>query len=482
MTTAEAKPGTAAPIGAEETVKNGLVESTLAPSKSNRMKHIEMMLSETGPYSVSIRSAWRGFDTAPESIKTQFLGDLHFIGNLLGIGDFTDMRLVLDNDTRAERLTGRVNRRALRIFKADYDKMDAKERVEKIESFAKIADAFINTFLRTGAWEPLSQWTDLKDEVQTTHSITGLLGLVFNHPDRRVRFEAKRKLVLMELAATVDARSEELKEKDRSPRFIELLNESFWYGVTAPAVPGSKRKPEKKIKTGDVNIESHHDYATLAVIGDPREYSDEEAPRVKERIEKHRPKPRGYHVRTSHFQQRYINYDGELIPVNQDSRQKSLLARIGKMIRKGEEDPAVAVQDTTGLMLVVRNRRDAYKLFDYFTKGGENGSLTIKVGDLEDTLSGEEEYSAENEGSSPKTKQLKFIATIEGISIEVIIHTYATYLDNILQDEVAHEEFDLKRYAAAFRQIFPPEVYGIDPNDHIPEMIGYQRRSRRVFR
>lgn len=474
--------GGVTPVEARGTVGDSLTEPTLTPLKPNKMKHIEMMLSETGPYSVSIRNAWRGFDTATESIRTQFLGDLNTIGNLLGIDDFTDMRLALDNNTKTERLTGRVNKRALRIFKADYDKMDAKQREARITSFAQIADAFVNTFLRTGVWEPLSEWTDLKDEVQSTHSITGLLGLAFNHPDRRIRFEAKRKLVLMQLAATVDARSEELKEKDRSPRFIELLNEGFWYGETASRAPGSKRKPIKIIKTGSVNIESHHDYATLASIGDPKEYSDEEKELVKTRMEKHKSKPGGYYIRTSHFNQRYINYDGELIPVNQDSRQKSLLARIGKMIRKEEEDPAIAVQDTTGLMLVVRNKRDAYKLFDYFTRGGENGSLTIKVGDVEDTLSGNEEYSAENEGSSPKTKQLKFITTIEGISIEVIIHTYTTYLDNVLQDEVAHDEFDLRRYADAFRQIFPPTIYDVDPKDHVPNMIGYQRKSRRISR
>lgn len=459
-----------------EVAGNGSTELTLTPPKPARMKHIEMMLSETGPYSVSIRSAWRGFDAATDSVKTQFLGDLNTIGNLLGVKDFTTMRLVVDNNARAERLSGRVNRRVLRIFNADYDKMNAEDRRKEIEEkYALIADAFVNSFLRTGVWEPLSQWTDLKDEVQTTHSIIGLLGLVFNHPDRRVRFEAKRKLVLMQLAATVEARSGELKEKDRSPQFIKLLNEGFWYGEIPPGLK------EKRTKRDKVNIESHHNYATLTTIGDPREYPDQEAPSVKQRMEKHKPKPGGYYIRTNHFDVRYIDYDGEMIPINQDSRQKSLLARIGKMIRKEEEDPAVAVQDTTGLMLIVRNRRDAYRVFDFFTRGGENGSLTIKIGDLEDTLSGQEKYSAENEGSSPKTKQLKFIATIEGISIEVIIHTYATYLDNVLQDEVAHDELDVRRHVATFLKIFPPEIYGIDPRDHIAEMIKNQRKVRRVF-
>ncbi len=471
MNSPEGAPKTTAVISAE----NSATEPTQAPSKPGRIKHIEMMLSETGPYSASIRSAWRGFENATESVRSQFLADLNTIGNLLDARDFSSARLAVDSRAKTERLSGRVNRRVLRIFKADYDKMNAEERRREIEEkYAPIADAFINSFFRTGVWEPLSDKTDIKDEVQSTNSITGLLGLVFHHPERRVRYEAKRKLVLMQLAATVDARSEELKEKDRFPRFLELLNEGFWHGEI-----GSDKK--KRLKTGDVNIESHHDYATFETIGDPREYADEEEATVKHRKEKHKPKPGGYYIRTRHFEQRYINYDGELIPVNQDSRQKTLLARMGKMIRKEEEDPAIAIQDTTGLMLIVKNIGDAYKVFDFFTRGGENGALTFRVGDVEDTLSGKEAYSAKNEGSSPKTKQLKFIATIEGISIEVIIHTYATYLNNVLQDEVAHDELDARRHASTARKIFPPEIYPkINLGVLIPEMIVNQRKVRRV--
>ncbi|MCL5434929.1 MAG: hypothetical protein M1405_00905 [Patescibacteria group bacterium] len=476
MSSAETTPKTATPaeIGI---VENGLAEPTLAPTKPNRMKHIEMMLSETGPYSVSIRSAWRGFENATESVRSQFLADLNTIGNLLNAKDHAAMRAAVDSKSKAEKLAGRINRRTLRIFKADYDKMNAEERRKEIEEkSALIADAFVNSFFRTGVWEPLSDRTDIKDEVQSTHSIIELLGLIFHHPDRRIRFEAKRKLVLMKLAATADARSEELKEKDRFPRFLELLNEGFWYGEIGP-------DKKKRLKTGDVNIESHHDYATFATIGDPREYPDGEEEAVKQRMEKHKPKPGGYYIRIRQFEQRYINYDGELIPVNQDSRQKSLLSRMGKMIRKEEEDPAVAVQDTTGLMFVVRNIRDAYKVFDFFTRGGENGSLTFAVGDVEDTLSGKEKYSAENEGSSPKTRQLKFIATIEGISVEVIIHTYATYLNNLMEDEVAHDELDVRRHTATARKIFPHEIYPkINLEVRIPEMIANQRKVRRVSR
>ncbi len=447
---------------------------------TREMKHIELMLSEKGPYSVLPWRSIPGFYGSNATVQSQFLSDLNTLGNLVGSYGVIEMAQAVNTDTKRENVRGRTNRRAMRIFSPEWEKMDPAKREEEISSYASIANAFINDYFRTGGWQPLADKTDLHEEAEGANSIPRLMDIMLNNPRGRVRFEAKRKLVLMQLAATAIARGKEINEKEGISRITELLNEDFWFGDVVTSTRGKKKIKTKRLRIMPVDIESHHSYETLECIGEPTEISSNTAHQELQRIRAHVPEPGGYFIKVSHYEQRFINYEGELIPVYQDSRPKRILARMAKMIRKEQEDPAIAVQDTTGLMFVVKDIPNAYKLLDFFTKGGENGALTIKVGDLEDTLSGKEEYSAENEGSSPKTRQLKFIATIEGHSVEVIIHTFATQQINELENEVAHEEFELKRDIEVYKQNFPKEIYHVDPEEELPSLIDRLRRRRRA--
>lgn len=444
------------------------------------MKHIELMLSEKGPYSVLPWRSIPGFYGSNATVQGQFLSDLNLLGNLVGTYGVMEMAQAVNTETKRENVRGRANKRAVRIYSKEYDQMDSARREQEVASYASIANAFINDYFRTGVWSPLADRTDLHEEVELANSIPQLVDIMFSNPRARIRFEAKRKLVLMQLAATTIARGREINEKEGIPRITEILNDGFWFGDEVISTRGKKRIKTKRIRIRSTDVESHHSYETLECIGQPTEITDQDRIGTLKRIREHVPEPGGYYIKTTHYEQRLISYDGELIPVYQDSRPKRILARMAKMMRKEEEDPAIAVQDTTGLKFVVRDIRDAYKLLDFFTKGGENGALTIKVGDLEDTLSGTEEYSADNEGSSPKTRQLKFIATIEGHSVEVIIGTFATDQINELAHEVAHEEYELRRNAKVFKQNFPQEIYHVNVDEEIPQMIDRLRRRRRA--
>ena len=157
------------------------------------MKHIELMLSEKGPYSVL---AWRsitGFYGSSATVQGQFLSDLNLLGNLVGTYGVREIAQAVNTDTKKENIRGRANRRAIRIFSPEYDQMDAAKREKEIASYASIANAFINDYFRTGLWAPLADKTDLHEEVESADSIPQLIDIMLNNPIGRVRFEAKRK-------------------------------------------------------------------------------------------------------------------------------------------------------------------------------------------------------------------------------------------------------------------------------------------------
>lgn len=449
-------------------------QSLPTPEATLRRDHIASMLSEEGPYSVS-NGFLSGYRDADPSLRNRFKADLALVTNLLGAQSLTQAKEALDSGGAETTEKHRINKRALSIYfpKKDVDSWKEAGRQKKIEQYSSIADAFINSYMRTGVWEPFSQITDLSEEVQSTKTIPGLFAIVFSDQyDPKVRFEAKRKLVLMSLAAALDVRSNELAEQDRYPEFTKFLNDFIWH-----------KEPEGTGATRAIDVLSRHSYDSFEVQGAPEELTTtEQREQARRRIAHQHPKKGGYVLRLSSFNQRHINHKGELIPVYQDSRQKNLLSRMAKMIRKGEEDPSVAVQDTTGLLMVVRDQADAYKLLRHIASGGNSRSSLIKIEDLEDTLDGGE-YSAKSSGSSPKVKQLKFIARQAGMSMEMIIHTYQTYLDYQYKDGVAHEEYQVKRMleSGAFGLLFPDNLYHI-PNDELNRTIEHQRRVRRIPR
>jgi hypothetical protein len=453
-----------------------MIEQTVtlpSPEAVVKRNHIAMMLSERpdSPYAVT-GNFLTAYKHADSTARRQFEGDLALVTNIMGVSRLSDLRQPAGRtSTRAD-----IDKRALSIYfppdtATGRKETKEKQRAEKIERYGRLADAFINSYLRTGVWEPISTSTDLTEEVQSTNDVRGLMLLLFSPGyDQRVQFEAKRKLVLMSLAAATDARSSELKEQDHYPQFTAFLNEHVWHRAPGERVGSTRR----------VALLSKHAFDDYKTIDVKELETPEDIAAAEKRLSHHKPRRHGYHLRLSELNQRHIMNAGVLIPVFQDSRQKNLLARMGKMIRKGEEDPAIAVQDTTGLMLVARNLAEARKLFRYIASGGNSKSALLKIEELEDTLDGRSEYSAENAGSSSKTRQLKFIARMAGRPIEVVIHTYDSYLDYLHADEVAHEEYEVRRLidSGAFDLLFPESIYHIS-RERLGRMIEHQRDFKR---
>ena len=84
--------------------------------------------------------------------------------------------------------------------------------------------------------------------------------------------------------------------------------------------------------------------------------------------------------------------------------------------------------------------------------------------DISDTLTENSEYRATSTGSSSKTAMLKFFARLGGMRVEFIIHTNRTWLDYMYQQDVAHDEYEVKRIfdTGVAELLFPQDIFHLD--------------------
>jgi hypothetical protein len=202
---------------------------------------------------------------------------------------------------------------------------------------------------------------------------------------------------------------------------------------------------------------------------------------AQERVAKHKPRGK-YFLRLTELGHRQFLSDGDAILAYESDRPKSIESRIMKLLQKGEDDPAVGVEDVRGLMVVVDSRRDAYRFLKSLVSAGKKGSSLVKVEGIEDSLTSTR--NSDNEVSSGKTKMLKFYVRIGGARIEVILHTYQTYLDYAFRDDVSHREYEIRRLfdKGVFELLFPEIIYGIKPDEQRESLIAGEREYKRVLR
>ena len=110
------------------------------------------------------------------------------------------------------------------------------------------------------------------------------------------------------------------------------------------------------------------------------------------------------------------------IPMYVTIRQKSQQAKVLKLLRKGLEDPAVAVDDELGLLGVLGSEGNIKLFLKHLNQKAANSTSLITFEDISDTLDGKP-YDNKNVGSSSKIEIIKFFARMGGMRIEFILHT-----------------------------------------------------------
>lgn len=311
----------------------------------------------------------------------------------------------------------------------------------KIHEYMNTADAVI-THLKSKVLAAYSSHIEISNEIETSKNPIDLLLITFdNRYHKKIRFEAKRKLVLMGLAGSIDQRERETDIENKFSSFLNFLNQYVW-------------SPQLKIGELEVAyLSSHHDDADFSCT--QVEVIDAEAARYLNEFAENE--------KLTLVKRRLFHHNGQEIPVYVTVRKKDSAAKVLKLLRKNEKNPAVAVDDELGLMAVLDNVNHVKRFVRHLTRAAVQADSFMLLEDISDTLAGNR-YNATSTGSSNKTQMLKFFAKMGGMRVEFIIHTNQTYLNYRYQRGTSHDEYEVRRLfdSGVTEFLFPYDIYRLD--------------------
>lgn len=401
------------------------------------------LLDQEGPFATTAESSiqpfslkWIGSLTPDERTKFRAVKDQLF--QLLGVRSFSEIQFLISNPQQR----ASVSERAYRLLDGMYGIEGAhREIVSKIDNYASIADGVID-HLQEGILQNFAPKIEMINEVQTTNNPTDLILIIFDSRyHSKARFEAKRKLILMNLAGAIDQRERETEIERKFADFLGFLNQHVW-------------SPDSKIGESEL--------AYLLSTHDKESFKCTSVAVLSEEAGKNTELQAGQKL-TLLRRRTFTMANGRDIPIYVTIRQKSSGAKILKLLRKGLENPAVAVDDEMGLMGVLNSLADVHAFQTHLTRSASNAGSLMTLEEISDTLGGND-YPATNYGSSPNIQMCKFFAKIRGMRIEFILHTNATYVNYLYQRGVSHDEYETRRFfdSGVAKLLFPPQLYGLD--------------------
>ncbi|MDA8417974.1 MAG: hypothetical protein M0Z90_02960, partial [Desulfobacteraceae bacterium] len=168
---------------------------------------------------------------------------------------------------------------------------------------------------------------------------------------------------------------------------------------------------------------------------------------------------------------------GREVPIYVSIRKKPPEAKVLKLLRKGEENPAVAVDDELGLMAVLDSVAEVKLFLTHLTQSAMRAESFMTLEEISDTLTGGHHQGGI--GSSRLTPMFKFFARMGGMRVEFIIHSNKTYLNYIYQRDISHDEYEIKRIfdSGVAEMLFPQDIYYLDMADIKERQLRQCRRQ-----
>jgi len=381
--------------------------------------------------------AWVARIHGNQLLKTKYRSVRNQIFDLLGISTFDEILVLIHDKKRRAKTAERAHLLLGNMFGIEGS---SREIVRHLHEYAQTADDVISS-LRAKVLAPYSSHIETTNEIVTSWDPVELLLAIFDDRyHKKARFEAKRKLALMGLAGSIDQRERETKIGGKFSDFLNFLNAYVW-------------SPDYKI--GDLDIRylysthSKEDFSCTRVTVLSEEEARLVTPTTGEKL-------------TLIKRRRFRDHDTD-IPIYVTIRKKPPAAKVLKLLRKNEKNPATAVDDELGLMAVLNSVNDVKRFVRHLTHSATKAESFMTLEDISDTLT-DGEYASTNTGSSGKTSMLKFFARTGGMRIEFIIHTNRSYLNYIYQRDVAHDEYEVKRIfdTGVVEFLFPPDIYRLD--------------------
>lgn len=397
-----------------------------------------------------------------ETAITKMVGIRRQIFQLLGVKSFPEIQNIIKD----EKLREETSKRAYGLLGKMYEiSGEDKDIASRIGNYAGRADYTINYLNDKFELSDPPIKFEMINEVSSTSNPTDLLLMIFDERySTRARFEAKRKLALMSLAASIDQRERETNNEEKFKKFIKFLDTHVL---------------DKDIKIGEtesVFVLSNHDPETFGntsyTILTKKEKEEREKSGI--RLEKGRQK-------LTELSWRKFTKDDRQIPIQYSTRIKSREAKILKLLRKGVENPAVAVEDDLGIMAVFKSAKDIDRFQERLVQGATEYGSYMSFEEVEDTLK-HGNHNSKNIGSNPELKQRNFYIKTDGVRFDAITHTIDTYLDYLYKDGVSHVEYEVKRLfdTGVVGMLFPSSIYNdVNWTEIKPKIIQTIRQRNR---
>lgn len=391
-------------------------------------------------------SWYKGLDSEQQVLHTMLTGQ---ILGLLGATSYRQIQLTIENpqlrEIASDKLTSHLAQlygiktsEAMRMKLKDYsiDANSARDHLQWVLSY----DGSSNL--------------EMINEIRAYKDPTDLILLSLDGRwHERARWDAKVKLQLMGLAASIDKRERDLNIENQFQGFVDWMNTQVW-------------NPESQF--GESNgsyLISTHDPQTWACVST---YFVTEEEGVRLQLQ---PFQKKTHLLSRSFKPNSIKNINAYVSV----RDKLRVMKMIKMLRKKAEDPAIAVDDDTGLLVVVKDNQAAKQFIRHLIDRGYQSNYPIIVEDVSNTLNGSE-YNGKT-GSSPKLRMMKFFIKLANkMRIECIIHTPETYAESQYMRGVSHLEYEVNRLIDAG---VPEMIYR---EEHFPNFDADESRRQAIIR
>ncbi len=280
----------------------------------------------------------------------------------LGITSFAQLSELLKNPRHQEERSHRACALLGNMFGLNGTVREIEARVDE---YARTADAVVNS-LSGKMLKPYASSIATTNEIEVANDPVTLLLIMFNDRyHKKARFEARRKLVLMNLAGSIDQRERETEIEQKFSDFLHFLNDYVW---------------SANLKIGEhdiVYLHSQHTEEDFRCI-EVKVLSAEEAMATQ--------LVRG--SKLTLLKRRRFTAGNRDIPIYVSIRKKPPEAKVLKLLRKNEKNPAVAVDDELGLMAVLDSVADIKTFQNHLTRSASKADSFMVLEDISDTLTG----------------------------------------------------------------------------------------------
>lgn len=367
----------------------------------------------------------------------QYLLTRKTVLRLLDVRDFKEIPSLFGDVDRKRAL----HERFVSMYARQYGLEDLSEAekegmvVSSLDQADRVIELFENP--ENGLLKQYHASIEVTNEIKAIRNPIDLMLIMFSpKATMSAQYEARRKLLLMDLAYRSAASTEDSNRN--LDEFLHFMNTNLFNGVI-----GAPNDLEV------LSLHSPEDYSTVEV----RVLTPEDRVRLSALSRYTKLSTRTWQNMRGRDRQVYI-----------ESRAKNPRDIILKMMRKETKNP-FNIDDQEGTKFVFLEKADIFDFLDRMQEEAAASGSLLSYEEVYDTIDNDSDYRITNRGSSDKLQIVKVHAKFEGKTIEFQMHTVRSYLDSRYHDQTGFESaYSMDRLfdSGIVEMLYPPRVYGLN--------------------